>query len=173
MLQADRKIIQDFLNTLEFEDGLSKNTISSYKSDLLTFQNWLIEKKNIALKSVGKDDINLYLAHMFEKKKKSSSVSRLLATSKKFYNFLNRKNIIKINPLDGINPPKKISTLPKFLNEKEVESLLNSPKTDSILGLRDKAMLELLYASGLRVSELIKIELIQLDLNSGIIQDNF
>jgi len=163
------KIIDEFINHLWLEDGLSKNTLNSYRFDLELLSEWLTKslKKNIS--DVSEGDIQQYLSFKFPSSK-SRSISRLLATLRRFFRYLLRENKIKIDPTLQIQSPKIPKSLPKSLSEEDVESLLNAPNVKIISGLRDKAMLELLYACGLRVSELVNILLTELSMTEGIIR---
>jgi integrase/recombinase XerD len=165
----ENKIIDVFIDHLWLEDGLSKNTLNSYRFDLELFTEWLtkILKKNIL--DVTKSDIQQYLSYKFPTSK-SRSISRLLATLRRLFRYLLRENKIKIDPTLEILSPKIPKSLPKSLSEEEVELLLNSPDVKTISGLRDKAMLELLYACGLRVSELVNILLTELSITEGVIR---
>jgi integrase/recombinase XerD len=163
------KIIDGFIDHLWLEDGLSKNTLNSYRFDLELFTEWLTKnlKKNIL--DVSQADIQQYLSFKFPTSK-ARSISRLLATLRRFFRYLLRENKVKIDPTLEILSPKIPKLLPKSLSEEEVESLLNTPNIQTISGLRDKAMLELLYACGLRVSELVNILLTELSMTEGVIR---
>lgn len=158
-------VVDKFIDSLWLEDGLSKNTLESYRYDLKNFSIWY--KKDLI--EVNQSDIQAYLAFKFPSSK-SRSISRLLATLRRFYRYLLREKIIKEDPTLMIEMPKQSKTLPKSLNEEEVENLLNAPNIDLDQGLRDKAMLELLYACGLRVTELVSILLTELSINDGVIR---
>lgn len=158
-------VVDKFIDSLWLEDGLSKNTLESYRYDLKNFSIWY--KKDLI--EVNQSDIQAYLAFKFPSSK-SRSISRLLATLRRFYRYLLREKIIKEDPTLMIEMPRQSKTLPKSLNEEEVENLLNAPNIDLDQGLRDKAMLELLYACGLRVTELVSILLTELSINDGVIR---
>ena len=161
--------IDDFIDHLWLEDGLSKNTLSSYRFDLILFSNWLCESMNLDLIHVSQSEIQQYLAYKFPTSQ-ARSISRLLATLRRLYRFLLREKRVDQDPTLKLQTPKIPKTLPKILSEEEVESLLNSPNTKSSLGLRDKAMLELIYACGLRVTELVGILLTEVIITDGIIR---
>ncbi|MDB4040923.1 site-specific tyrosine recombinase XerD [Methylophilaceae bacterium] len=163
------KIIDEFIDHLWLEDGLSKNTLNSYRFDLELFTQWLTTslKKNIL--DVSQADIQQYLSFKFPTSK-SRSISRLLATLRRLFRYLLRENKVKIDPTLEIMSPKIPKLLPKSLSEEEVEALLKAPNIKTISGLRDKAMLELLYACGLRVSELVNILLTELSMSEGVIR---
>jgi len=163
------KIIDEFIDHLWLEDGLSKNTLNSYRFDLELFTGWLDKslKKNIL--DTSQVDIQQYLSFKFPTSK-SRSISRLLATLRRLFRYLLRQKKIKIDPTLEIQSPKIPKSLPKSLSEEDVELLLAAPDVETNAGLRDKAMLELLYACGLRVSELVNILLTELSMTEGVIR---
>jgi len=163
------KIIDQFIDHLWLEDGLSKNTLNSYRFDLSTFVSWLAETKKIELLDVSELEIQEFLAFKFPTSK-SRSISRLLATLRRFFRFLLRENKIKEDPTLKIQTPKIPKSLPKSLSEDEVEGLLEAPDIKTDVGMRDRSMLELLYACGLRVSELVGIQLTEVILSDGVIR---
>ncbi len=157
-----------FIDHLWLEDGLSKNTLESYRLDLTTFALWL-PQQNKQLLSVNQADIQQYLAVKFPQSK-PRSISRLIASLRRFYRFLLRENKISLDPTLQIQSPKLPRSLPKSLNEDEVVALLNAPNVDESVGLRDRAMLELLYACGLRVSELVGIKVTEVSVSDGVVR---
>ena len=163
------KIIDEFIDHLWLEDGLSKNTLNSYRFDLELFTGWLDKslKKNIL--DTSQVDIQQYLSFKFPTSK-SRSISILLATLRRLFRYLSRQKKIKIDPTLEIQSPKIPKSLPKSLSEEDVELLLAAPDVETNTGLRDKAMLELLYACGLRVSELVNILLTELSMTEGVIR---
>ena len=163
------KIIDQFIDHLWLEDGLSKNTLNSYRFDLSIFVSWLSETKKIELLDVSELEIQEFLAFKFPTSK-SRSISRLLATLRRFFRFLLRENKIKEDPTLKIQTPKIPKSLPKSLSEDEVEGLLEAPDIKTDVGMRDRSMLELLYACGLRVSELVGIQLTEVILSDGVIR---
>jgi integrase/recombinase XerD len=163
------KIIDQFIDHLWLEDGLSKNTLNSYRFYLSIFVSWLAETKKIELLDVSELEIQEFLAFKFPTSK-SRSISRLLATLRRFFRFLLRENKIKEDPTLKIQTPKIPKSLPKSLSEDEVEGLLKAPDIKTAVGMRDRSMLELLYACGLRVSELVGIQLTEVILNDGVIR---
>ena len=163
------KIIDQFIDHLWLEDGLSKNTLNSYRFDLLIFVSWLAETKKIELLDVSELEIQEFLAFKFPTSK-SRSISRLLATLRRFFRFLLRENKINEDPTLKIQTPKIPKSLPKSLSEDEVEGLLEAPDIKTDVGMRDRSMLELLYACGLRVSELVGIQLTEVILIDGVIR---
>jgi len=164
-----QKIIDDFIDHLWLEDGLSKNTLNSYRFDLIIFDSWLGEQKKITMMDVSELEIQEFLAFKFPSSK-SRSISRLLATLRRFFRYQLREKNIQRDPTLKIQTPKIPKSLPKSLSEEEVESLLDAPNLDSSSGLRDRSMLELLYACGLRVTELVDIQLTEVILSDGVIR---
>ncbi|HSI44324.1 MAG TPA: site-specific tyrosine recombinase XerD [Methylotenera sp.] len=165
---ADANELDIFIDHLWLEDGLSKNTLESYRLDLTTFALWL-SKQNKQLLSVDQADIQQYLAVKFPLSK-PRSIGRLIASMRRFYRFLLRENKISKDPTLQIESPKLPRSLPKSLNEDEVVALLNAPNIDEPAGLRDRAMLELLYACGLRVSELVGVKATEVSINEGVVR---
>lgn len=157
-----------FIDHLWLEDGLSKNTLESYRLDLTLFANWLPEQGKQLL-TVDQADIQQYLAVKFELSK-PRSISRLIASLRRFYRFLMRENRISLDPTIQIQSPKLPRSLPKSLSEDEVVALLNAPNLDDSIGLRDRAMLELLYACGLRVSELVGIKSTEVSVGDSVVR---
>jgi integrase/recombinase XerD len=164
----DSAELDTFIDHLWLEDGLSKNTLDSYRLDLTSFAFWLTQQ-NKQLLAVDQADIQQYLAVKFPLSK-PRSISRLIASLRRFYRFLIRENKISLDPTMQIQSPKLPRSLPKSLNEDEVVALLNAPNVDEPAGLRDRAMLELLYACGLRVSELVGIKATEVSVSDGVVR---
>src|SRR5450830_509215 len=164
----DSAELDTFIDHLWLEDGLSKNTLDSYRLDLTSFAFWLTQQ-NKHLLAVDQADIQQYLALKFPLSK-PRSISRLIASLRRFYRFLMRENKISLDPTIQIQSPKLPRSLPKSLNEDEVVALLNAPNVDEPAGLRDRAMLELLYACGLRVSELVGIKATEVSVSDGVVR---
>lgn len=160
--------LDSFIDHLWLEDGLSKNTLESYRLDLTAFALWL-PKQSKQLLTVDQADIQQYLAVKFPLSK-PRSIGRLIASLRRFYRYLLRENKISKDPTLQIESPKLPRSLPKSLNEDEVVGLLNAPNVEKAAGLRDRAMLELLYACGLRVSELVGIKLTEVSVNEGVVR---
>ena len=169
VFRKDQHIVA-FLNSLIIEKGLSKNTIQSYESDIYQLYQWNISKNKKRITEIKKIDTSQYISYLFSQKLKSTSVNRKISSLKTFFNFLLKKKLIKANPFADQIMPKKPVSLPKSISEDDVVKLLDAPKADSLIGLRDKAMLELLYASGVRISELVNIKFSDLDLERNIIK---
>jgi integrase/recombinase XerD len=160
--------LDSFIDHLWLEDGLSKNTLESYRTDLALFSAWLGNQHKTIL-SANQADIQQYLAVKFPQSK-PRSISRLIASMRRFYRYALRENLIEKDPTLQIESPKLPRSLPKSLNEQEVEDLLNAPNTLDSIGLRDRAMLELLYASGLRVSELVGVKVNEVSTQDGVVR---
>jgi integrase/recombinase XerD len=170
VLQPDNQQVLDmFIDSLWLEDGLAKNTLDSYRLDLSQFAAWLEQHHQTPLLQVQQAQIQLYLAYR-SPTTKARSVSRLVASLRRFYRYYLRENKLSKDPSALIEAPKLPRSLPKSLNEEEVEALLAAPDIQQDLGLRDKAMLELLYASGLRVSELVGLKVMEISLNEGVVR---
>ena len=162
----DRELIEKFCDTVWMENGLSQNTLSSYSSDLATLALWL-ESNDSNLKNANKEQLLQYLALRVRQMKSSRSTARLLSSLRRFYSYLLRENIIADDPTQEIESPRLGRPLPQTLTEQEVEDLLAAPDSRSLEGQRDKVMLEVLYATGLRVSELVNLTVSQLNMRQG------
>ena len=162
--------IDAFCDALWLEDGLSRNTLDSYRRDLRQFAAWLKVQGNGELLTADQAAIQAYLAHKFRSKARASSAARLLSSLKRFFRHALRQNMIKVDPTLRIDTPKLPRTLPKTLTEADVEALLAAPRLDQPLGMRDRAMLEVLYASGLRVSELVTLKVPQVSRDMGVVR---
>ena len=159
--------ISGFIDALWLEDGLSKNTLEAYRSDLEIYAHWLDQahQKNILQSSVV--EITDFMAK--RRVDKATSANRRLTVLKRFFRYMIRQNLLTEDPCLNLRPAKQAMRFPTSLSEAQVEALLQAPNIEENLGLRDRAMLELMYASGLRVSEIIALKLIHLRLNEGII----
>ena len=153
------KELDDFINYLEYERNYSNNTIIAYKNNILQLINYL-ESININdIKSVKYETIRGYLSYLHENKYKSKSISRMISSMRSFFKYLKVENVITNNPMTLISNPKVEKKLPKYLTINEVESILSAPDMNDAVGVRDAFILELLYVSGIRVSELVNIKL--------------
>ena len=160
--------LDTFIDHLWLEDGLSKNTLESYRADLSQFHTWLVSQQRDLL-SVNQADIQQYLAFKFPQSK-PRSISRLVASMRRFYRYALRESLVETDPTLQIESPKLPRSLPKSLNEQEVNDLLKAPDINQPIGLRDRAMLELLYASGLRVSELVTVKVNEVSTQDGVVR---
>lgn len=166
-MSGSAKIIESFLNALWLEFGLSENTLAAYGSDLNQFDKWL---KNLMLESAAETDISLFLLYRQKQGQSSRSAARMLSSLRRFYSYLLRENKISVDPTCLIDAPHIGRSLPGSLSEAEVESLLQAPETVHALGFRDRTMLELVYAAGLRVSELVGMTFQQINLRQGCVR---
>ena len=169
MSSHDTTEIDRFCDHLWLADGLATATLASYRQDMTRFFGWCGDKKLLP-DSVVRSDIERYLAEQFAAQARASSVNRRLSTLKRFYGWRVDAGQLAKNPCDLIDAPRNARYLPKNLSEAEVEALLSAPDTATALGERDRAMLETLYASGLRVSELVGLKLIQVNLELGVVK---
>ena len=161
-------IVEQFLDTLWQEHGLSDNTVSSYRLDLILFMEWLDESR--AFLTIDHHALQEFLGYRFDQGYKASSSLRMLSCLRKFFRFLYLENYRKDDPTAMLVAPRKPSRLPKTLNEEQVMDLLDCPNPLDPIELRDKAMLELLYATGLRVTELISLTTENLSLRQGVVR---
>jgi integrase/recombinase XerD len=157
------EVLDAFGDALWLEDGLSKNTIAAYRADLEQFSNFL--GKN--LEQASEADLFAFLA---SRKGRASSAARRVSTLKRFYQYCLRERRIRADPTLKLDPPKRAPRFPKSLSEADVEALLAAPDAATGLGLRDRAMLETLYATGLRVSELVNLKLFEANLDAGVVR---
>ncbi|MDD2396544.1 MAG: tyrosine-type recombinase/integrase, partial [Tissierellia bacterium] len=151
------------------ERNLSKNTIKSYIYDVENFRNYLHEDYDLELNETKKAHILTYLVALQKNGKSSSTISRTISALKNFFNFLKNEKLIKDNPAVSIHSPKQIKKKPSILAEEEVAQLMLLPDKNTFKGIRDLALLELMYSSGIKVSELISIKVAQINLNAGMI----
>jgi len=167
---ASQQQLEIFIDTIWMERGLSENTLNAYRTDLQGLAKWLTGKNGKDLMSVARSEILEYLTFRVSKGSKSRSAARLLSSIKRFYQYCVREQFIKEDPSDRIDAPKLGRSLPKFLSEAEVEALLDAPELKDPIGVRDRTMLELLYATGLRVSELVNLTISQVNLRQGVVR---
>lgn len=169
MSPASQELLDVFIDHLWLEDGLARNTLDSYRTDISLFADWQQQNNGKQLSEVSQPDVQQYLAVKFPKHS-PRSISRLIASLRRFYRYCLRENKIAVDPTLQIDSPKLPRSLPKSLNEEDVEALLGAPNIGQPVGLRDRAMLELLYASGLRVSELVGLLVTEVSLNEGVVR---
>lgn len=167
--RQDNPVIDAWLDAIWMEKGLSQNTLSAYRRDLQQFDRWL-DSVGRALLAVERTDIERYLAFCLEQKRTARSSARLLSCLRGFYQWQLREARITVDPTLDVSAPKLPRSLPKSLTESDVEALLNAPDVEQPIELRDRAMLELLYASGLRVTELVSLRMGQISLNQGVVR---
>ncbi len=157
-------LLDQFCDALWLEDGLARNTIASYRADLLQYFAFL---KNTTPLQAGEAELFAFLA---SRTGRASSAARLVSTLKRFYQYCLRERRIGADPTLKLDPPKRAPRFPKTLSEADVEALLAAPDTATQLGLRDRAMLETLYATGLRVSELVALKTFEVNLDAGVVR---
>lgn len=162
-------IVEQYLDALWMEKGLSDNTLAAYRRDLSDFVNWA-QRNQGDLLTISAVEIQSYLAERMEKGLKSRSAARVMSCLRGFYRYQLRENRIKEDPTILVENPRLGKPLPKSLTEEEVERLLAAPNIDDELGFRDRTMLELLYACGLRVSELVGLTVSEVSLNQGVVR---
>ena len=169
-------LLDEFCDAVWLEDGLAKNTLESYRRDLRQFAEWLEKERRASLDAATEADLSAYFAfryaqrHIARRGIKSSTQARLHSSLKRFYAFLLRAGRIRSDPTLRLEPPKKPQRFPKTLSEADVEALLAQPDVETPLGLRDRAMPEVLYASGLRVSELVRLNLAEVSADMGVVR---
>jgi len=169
-MKAAEPEIDRFCDALWLEDGLARNTLESYRSDLSHFARWLAAERTRPLLEADKADVLAYLAHRVGGGTSARSSARLLSALKRFYRHALRDGRCALDPTAAIEAPKLSRGLPKTLSEVDVEALLAAPDVGTDLGLRDRAMLETLYASGLRVSELTRLTIAQVSRDAGVVR---
>ena len=167
-------IIEQFIDVVWMERGLSENTLSAYRTDLKKFVVWLMQKDNNLVEEkliqVDREVVIKYFDYLEKQEVSPRSRARLLSSLRLFYAYLLREKKIDVDPVALIDAPKLGRSLPKTLTEKDVESLLMAPDVSTLLGLRDRVLFEVLYATGLRVSELVGLQLTQINLQQGVLR---
>jgi integrase/recombinase XerD len=162
-------LIDTFCDQVWLQDGLAAASLASYRRDLTQWAAWL-EKRGCALLAAQRMDVEAWLAEQFRAKAKATSIARRLSSLRRFYALQMQQTTIRSDPTARIRAPKLPRRLPKNLSENQVETLLDAPNVETALGLRDRAMLETLYATGLRVSELTGLKLAQVSLDMGVVR---
>lgn len=163
-------LIQEFIDYLGHEKGLATNTLESYGRDLRQYHGFLAEDTSQTLETASQATIVAYLMFLRKQGKATATIARRLAALKAFYQFLLKENYVAKNPTDDLSSPRLERSLPKVLTVGEVERLLNQPDTSNPAGRRDKAMLEVLYATGIRVSELVNLNLEDIDFRESFVR---
>ena len=161
--------LRSFLNYLLVDKGLSNNTAKAYEADISSFFQWL-DNKDLKYKNLQEDHINQYISFLFQRKMRSSSVNRKISSIKSFYIFLVKRNFVKNSPLNDLVTPKQEKYLPESMSEAEVDKLLNSPDVTNKIENRDKAMIEMLYATGMRISELVNLKMTDVDMKRCVVK---
>jgi integrase/recombinase XerD len=168
--QADQTAIEHFIDHLWMERGLSDNTLNAYRTDLQGFARWLSSNESATLLQADRQQLLAYLSTRVQAGARPRTTARLISSMKRFYQYWIREKRITTDPSDKIEPPKLGRSLPHALTEAEVEALLQAPDTKQPLGIRDRAMLELMYATGVRVSELVSLKLTEVNLRQGVLR---
>ena len=161
-------LVGAFIEALWLEDGLSPNTLAAYRRDMQGFLQWL-QAQSLTLEHAGENEVQAYFADRFDQTR-ASTANRRLTVLRRFYQWALREKHVSTDPTLKLLTAKQAPRLPQTLSEAQVEALLAAPNTDTPLGLRDRAMLELLYASGLRVSELVGLPMLSLNLREGVLR---
>jgi integrase/recombinase XerD len=162
----NQRLIEDFITTIRVEKGLSNNTIQSYRSDLSILCEFL-DKKEKNLLTAERDDLIDLLARMKDEGRSDASIARLMSTLRGFFKFAITEKLLKRDPTAYMSTRKAWQTLPRFLTQEEVDKLLEQPDLNDNIGIRDRTMIELLYATGLRVSELVSLRMADIELEAG------
>jgi integrase/recombinase XerD len=165
---VSQEAIERFCDACWLEDGLAQNSLSAYRRDLLLLAQWLQKDSGVDLYGVAEKDLTAYIAS--RRADKATTANRRLTVFKRFYRHALRMNLVKGDPCIGLRAAKQALRFPKTLSEDQVTALLNAPDVETSLGLRDRTMLELMYASGLRVSEIVSLKTVALGLNEGVIR---
>ncbi len=162
-------LVEEFIRYIAVERGLATNTLVSYRRDLVDLNNFLLTR-GVGLEQAGKGELLAYLLYLQKQGKATATLSRHLAAIRTFYRFLLNEGIVSRDPSANLETPKLAHKLPQVLSISEVDVLLSQPRLNEPAGLRDKAMLEVLYATGLRVSELVALKIEQLNLDLGFVR---
>ncbi len=164
------KWITEFLYFLDVEKGLAKNTLESYGRDLKSFFSFINKNGHKSLLEISRNDITSYLLYLHKKGRATSTISRNLASIRSFYHFLLNEQVLDKDPSSNLESPKQEKKLPEILTISEVDLLLSQPDTSEITGIRDKSMLEVIYATGIRVSEIIDLNKMDINIDNGYIR---
>jgi integrase/recombinase XerD len=163
-------LIDAFCDQLWLQDGLAATSLASYRRDLALWADWLERNRHKVLLAADRGDVESFLADQFRSRAKATSIGRRLSSLRRFYRMQSAAGAAKVDPTLRVRAPKLPRRLPKSLSEEQVEALLDAPDTETTLGLRDRAMLETLYATGLRVSELVGLRLAQVSFDMGVVR---
>ena len=161
--------LRSFLNYLLVDKGLSNNTVKAYEADISSLFQWL-DTEDLKYNNLQEDHINQYISFLFQRKMRSSSINRKISSIKSFYIFLVKRNFVKNSPLNDLVTPKQEKYLPESMSEAEVDKLLNSPDVANKIENRDKAMIEMLYATGMRISELVNLKMTDVDMKRCVVK---
>jgi integrase/recombinase XerD len=164
----NRDLVREFLNYIQVEKGLSANTLQSYARDVAKLQSWA-EKNRKQIEALERKDLREWISSMSRAGLAPTSVSRAVSAARGFFRFLMLDGHIKRHPAEDLHTPQKLSYLPRFLTEDEIETLLGAPDVATDEGIRDRAILELMYATGLRASELAGLKTADVDIHAGLL----
>lgn len=162
--------LDSFLANIRLEKGLSSNTIKAYENDCSALINWVEKEFDLDILNIKESHIRKYITYFQNRNLSNSTINRKLSALKHFFLFLNKKKFISLNPIGSFSGPKNLKTLPKSISVIDVNTLIKAPDCSTFIGLRDRAMLELLYATGVRISELINLQYSNIDLNRSLIK---
>jgi len=165
---ASRDLAREFLSYIQVEKGLSANTLQSYKRDIARLKQWA-EKKGKHVEQLERKDVREWIASMSREGLAPTSVARAVSAARGFFSFLMLDGHLKRHPVEDIHTPQRHANLPKFLTEEEMERLLFAPDIQTDAGVRDRALLEMMYAAGLRVSELCSLKVSDVDIDGAIV----
>ena len=168
-MPASAELIDAFCDQVWLQDGLAPSSLSSYRRDLTAWAGWL-DRRGSSLLAAQRPDVEYFLAEQFRARAKATSIARRLSSLRRFYALQLLQGTLRADPTLRVRAPKLPRRLPKNLSEAQVEALLAAPDPETTLGLRDRAMLETLYATGLRVSELVGLTLAQVSLDMGVVR---
>lgn len=166
----NKEPLMDYLMYLKIEKGLADNSIKSYERDLLSYIDFLEKERILSWEKINRYDIVLFLKTLKEEGKSENSIVRMSSSLRQYHQFLRQENILKEDPMQYVDTPKKVNNLPRVLSMEEIEKILEAPDVNKEIGLRDRAILEVMYATGLRITELVSLTMDELHLNMGFIQ---
>src|SRR5690625_587126 len=168
--KLNREPLEEYLVHLKIERDLAENSVESYRRDIKQYIRFLEAQKIFDWDSIDRYDIVLFLQQLKEEGKSNNSIIRMTSSLRQFHQFIRQEKFTKNDPMQYVETPKKAEVLPKVLSLKEVERLLETPDVETIIGMRDRAILEVMYATGLRISELVHLQMDELHLTMGFIQ---
>jgi integrase/recombinase XerD len=166
--QLQRDLVKEYLNYIQVEKGLARHTLESYRRDLARLERWT-SKTGRQIAELTRPDLRKWIAQLSREGLAPSSVARAVSAARGFFRFLMLDGHIKHHPAEDLDTPQKFSYLPRFLTEEEIDRLFSAPDVSTEAGIRDRAMLELMYAAGLRVSELVSLKQAEVDIHGGIV----
>src|SRR5918994_1544305 len=168
-MSTERDLIKEYLTYIQVEKGLARHTLESYARDLARLDRWANKSTSKTVAALGRPDLRKWIAQLSREGLAPSSVARAVSAARGFFRFLMLDGHIKFHPAEDLDTPQKFSYLPKFLTEEEIDRLFAAPNIATEEGVRDRAMLEIMYAAGLRVSELVSLKQTDVDLHAGVV----